>query len=201
MASDDDRFFVSRRLLSAFSGIVASVSGDHEQIKLRSIQIGGLVRIFQGETVVLGGAADVSGAIAELKLRGFGAAVGLKEAGEFRLSLEPEFVRQCFEEVTLRVNGKEVAVSEAGLLLLRQSELTLEDTPALGELVSLLRLEHVVPRDVSTLREVVRIVGLEWAVDFDCGGPLPYATSIWPTCSTVPLQVLLATRRRRRCSS
>jgi hypothetical protein len=61
----------------------------------------------------------------------------------------------------LRVNGKEVAVSEAGLLLLRRSELTLDETPALDDLISLLRLERVVPRDVSELREVARRVGLQ----------------------------------------
>jgi hypothetical protein len=84
-----------------------------------------------------------------LKLRGFGATYGVKEGAEFRLSLEPEFVRGCFGDATLRVNGREVRVSGAGLLLLHQSELTLEDTPALEELISLLRLERVVPRDAA----------------------------------------------------
>jgi hypothetical protein len=70
------------------------------------------------------------------------------------------------------VNGKEVGVSGAGLLL-RQSELRVEDTPALDELISLLRLERVVPRDVSELREVARRVGLEWAIDFDCAAADP----------------------------
>jgi hypothetical protein len=61
-------------------------------------------------------------------------------------------------------------VSEAGLILLRQSELTLEDTPALEELISLLRLERVVPRDAAELRDIVKRVGLEWAIDFGCAG-------------------------------
>jgi hypothetical protein len=42
----------------------------------------------------------------------------------------------------------------------------LDETPALAELISLLRLECVGPRDVSELRELVRKVGMEWAVDF-----------------------------------
>jgi hypothetical protein len=136
-------------------------------------QIDRLVRLFQGESVVPGGPFDASAAIVELKLRGCGAAVGHKDAGALRLSLEPKFVRECFGQATLRVNGKEVAVPEAGLLLLRQSELTLEETPVLDELISLLRLERVVPRDVSELREVVRKVGLDWAVDFDCADQAP----------------------------
>jgi hypothetical protein len=117
--------------------------------------------VFRGETAVLGGAFDVSAAIAELELRGFCRAIGLDDAQAFRLSLEPEFVRGCFGEATLRVNEKEVEVSKAGVLLLRQSESALE------ELISLLRLERVVPRNVSELREVTRRVGLEWAIDFD----------------------------------
>jgi hypothetical protein len=140
---------------------------------LSSRHIDRVVRIFQGETVALGGTFDVSAAIAELRLRGFEAASGRKETGGFRLSLEPEFVRGCFGKAMLRVNGKEVEVSEAGLLLLRRSELTLEETPALDELISLLRLERVVPREVSELREVVRRVELEWAIDFDCAGVEP----------------------------
>jgi hypothetical protein len=87
-----------------------------------------------------------------------------KEAGAFRLELEPEFVHECFGEATLRVNGREVMVSGAGLLLRHQSEMTLD------ELISLLRLERAVPRVVSELREVVKRVGLEWAIDFDCVG-------------------------------
>jgi hypothetical protein len=169
MASGKDRYFISRRLVNAFSETVAAVSSDHAQIDFRS-KIDRIVRLFQGETVVLGGLFDASEAIADLKLRGFEAAVGQKEAGGFRLSLEPEFVRGCFGEAALRVNGKEVEVSGAGLLLLRRSELTLDETPALAELISLLRLERVVPRDVSELLEVARTVGLEWAIDFDCAG-------------------------------
>jgi hypothetical protein len=71
------------------------------------------------------------------------------------------------------VNGKEVEVSGAGLLLLRRSELNLEETPALDELISLLRLESVVPRDLSELHELARTVGMEWAVDFACGEAAP----------------------------
>jgi hypothetical protein len=84
--------------------------------------------------------------------------------------LEPEFVRSSFGDATLLVNGKKVEVSGAGLLLLRQSELTLEETPALDELISLLRLERIVHRDVSKVREVARSVGLEWAIDFVSAG-------------------------------
>jgi hypothetical protein len=140
---------------------------------VRANQVDRLVRLFQGESVVLGGHFDASTAIAKLKLRGFAAAVGRKAAESFRLSLTPEFVRGCFGEAMLRVNGKDVEVSEAGLLLLRQSELTLEETPALEELVSLLRLERVVPRNAAELREVARRVGLEWAIDFGCAGAAP----------------------------
>jgi hypothetical protein len=78
----------------------------------------------------------------------------LKEGVEFRLSLEPEFVRGSFGDATLRVNGREARVSRLGLLLLRRSELTLEDSPALEELISLLRRERVVSRDAAELRGV-----------------------------------------------
>jgi hypothetical protein len=159
--------------LSAFSEEFGAVSSDQPGIEIHSPRVDRLVRLLQGETVVLGGAFDVSQAIAELKLRGFDAAVGLKETGAFRLSLGSEFVRGCFRDAILRVNGKEVAVSETGLLLLRRSEVTLDETPALDELISLLRLERVVPRDVSALREVANTVGLEWAIDFDCVGATP----------------------------
>jgi hypothetical protein len=108
---------------------------------------------------------DASAAIAELKLRAFDCAIGHGEARGYHLSLEPEFVHECFGEATLRVNGNEVEW-QTGLILLRQSVLTLDETPALGELISLLRLERFVPRDVSELREVARKVGLEWAIDF-----------------------------------
>jgi hypothetical protein len=165
-----DHYFVSRQLLGAFSETVADISSNQTEVVLKSSGIDRVVRLFQGEIVVLGGSFDVSAAIAELKLRGFGAAGWQWEAGEFRLSLEPEFVRSCFGDATLLVNGKEVEVSGAGLLLLRQSELTLAETPALDELISLLRLERVVPRDVSELREVARRVGLEWAIDFGSAG-------------------------------
>jgi hypothetical protein len=168
LSSGKDRYVVSRRLISAFSERVAAVSTDQREIDLQSSQVDRLVRLFQGETVVVPRVFDVSAAIAELRLGGFGAALGLKGAGGFRLSLEPEFVRRSLGEATLRVNGKEVEVSRAGLLLLRQSELTLEETPALDELISLLRLERVVPRDATELREIVKRVGLEWAIDFGC---------------------------------
>jgi hypothetical protein len=173
LGSGKDRYFVSRRVVSAFSHAAVVTTSDQTQINLQSKQIVRLVRLFQGERVVIGGEFDVSAAIAELKLRGFAAAVGLREAEGFRLSLEPEFVRGCFGEATLRVNGKEVEVSGAGLLLLRRSELTLEETPVLDELISLLRLERVVPRDVSELRELARSVGMEWAVDFACADAAP----------------------------
>jgi hypothetical protein len=122
LISGSDRHFVSRQLLTAFSPTVAAASLDKPRVEVRSRQIDRLVRLFQGETVFMGGQFDVSAAVAELKLRGFAPACGQKEAGNFRLLLEPEFVRACFGEAKLRVNGKEVAVSEAGLLLLRQSE-------------------------------------------------------------------------------
>jgi hypothetical protein len=109
--SENDGYFVSRRLVSAFSGTVAAVSSDRSQIDICSSQVDRLVRLFQGETVVFGGSFDASTAIAELRLRGFGAAIGLKEAEELRLLLEPEFVRGCFGEAALRVNGKEMKVS------------------------------------------------------------------------------------------
>jgi hypothetical protein len=189
MESGVDRFFVSRRLVDAFSETVAVMSLHKSQIDLESGQIDRLVRLFRGETVVLGGSFDASAAIAELKLRGFGAAVGEKDARCFRLALEPEFVRGCFGDATLRVNGKEVGVSEAGLLLLRRSELTLDETPALDELILLLRLERVVPRDVSELREVVVRVGLEWAIDFDCAGVTAVNDPDCPTCLTLPLRL------------
>jgi hypothetical protein len=149
------------------SETVAVASSDQTRIIVRSNGVDRFVRLLQGETVMLGGAFDASAAIAELKLRGFGAAVGRIEAEAFRLSLGPEFVRKSFGDATLRMNGKDVNVSKAGLLLLRRSELTLEETPALDELIALLRLECVVPRDVSALREVMRKVGLEWATQFD----------------------------------
>jgi hypothetical protein len=180
IASGNDRYFISRRLADALSATVADVSWDHLQIELQSGHVDRLVRLFQGETVVLGGEFDISATIAELKLRGFGAVAGRKEAEGFRLSLEPEFVRECFGEATLRVNGKEVKVSGAGLLLLRCSELMLEETPALDELISLLRLERVVPGEVSALREVVRRVGLECAIDLAAAVLLPS----WRTCSS-----------------
>jgi hypothetical protein len=66
--------------------------------------------LFRGETVVLGGAFDISAAIAELNLRGF--ATVEKEAEGFRLLLDPEFVRSCFRGATLRVNGKELKCRE-----------------------------------------------------------------------------------------
>jgi hypothetical protein len=173
LSSGRDRYFISRRLLSAFSDRISEAFSEQPEIKVHSPHVDRLVRLLQGETVVLGGAFDASQAIAELKLRGFDAAVGLKGTGAFRLSLNPEFVGRCFGGGTLRVYGKEVAVSEAGLLLLRRSELTLDETPALEELISLLRLERVVPRDASELREVTRRVGLEWAIDLDCVGAAP----------------------------
>jgi hypothetical protein len=176
LGSGDDLCFVSRRIFSAFSETVADISSDQRQIDLQSSQVDRVVRLFQGGTVVLGGAFDASASIAELKLRGFAAGVGQREAGGFRLSLDPEFVRSCFGEATLRVNGKEVAVSEAGLLLLRRTELALEATPALDELISLLRLERIIPQDVSQLRDVARGVGLEWAIDFDCACAVPVST-------------------------
>jgi hypothetical protein len=46
----------------------------------------------------------------------------------------------------------------------------LEETPALEELISLLRLERVVSRDAAELRGIVKRVGLEWAIDFGCAG-------------------------------
>jgi hypothetical protein len=113
LVSGNDRYFVSRRLISAFSQTVAGASSDQMQINLQAKQLGRLVRLFQGEMVVTGGEFDASAAIAELKLRGFAAAVGLREAEGFRLSLDPEFVCGCFGEATLRVNGKEVEVSGA----------------------------------------------------------------------------------------
>jgi hypothetical protein len=181
LTSGADRFLVSHRLTSAFSETVAAISSDETEIPFDWYHVDRLIRLFQGETVVLGGQFDVSEAIAELKLRGFGAAVGLEEAEGFRLSLDPKFVHECFGDATLRVNGKEIGVSGAGLLLLRQSELTLDQTPALDELISLLRLERVVARDQSELREVARRVGLKWAIEFDCTGAVPPAIPMWPT--------------------
>jgi hypothetical protein len=65
LSSGKDRYFVSRRLVGAFSSTVAAVSSEHSQIDLRSGRIDRLVRLFQGETVVLGGGFDASAAIAE----------------------------------------------------------------------------------------------------------------------------------------
>jgi hypothetical protein len=201
--------------------MVAAVSSDQPEIDLCSRNVDRLVRLFQGEIVVLGGSFDVSAAIAELRLRGFGGAVGQKEATGFRLTVEPEFVRECFGEATLKVNGKEVKVSRASLVLLHQSEVTWAETPALDELISLLRLERVVPRDVSELREAARRVGIEWAIDFGSTRSVPvsdpdsaelldfaiglqWVTLSWPICSSSRLLSVRDVRWRnfriRRCS-
>jgi hypothetical protein len=198
LSSGEDRHFVSRRLWTAFSQTVADISSDKSWIDLRSSHVDRLIRILQGETVVLGGAVDASAAIAELKLRGFDCAIGHGEARAYHLSLEPEFVRKCFGEATLRVNGKEVEVSNAGLILLRQSELTLDETPALGELISLLRLERFVPRDVSELREVARKVGIEWAIDFGAPPSDPEFAPLFELEVAVASEDSLKALRRRR---
>jgi hypothetical protein len=55
LATAQDRQFVPHRLLSAFSERVGNVSWEQPEIDLHSTQVDRLVRLFEGETVVLGG--------------------------------------------------------------------------------------------------------------------------------------------------